>query len=288
VAIAATSCVERIPNAIDSLGGDQLVMESILSPDMAVQAAVSISHDLNSATNISFPETAEIELMGDGLQGSSLRFSYKSSSNRYILRNQEFRPEEGGEYQIRAFVPDTDIDTILSTTRIPSEIKISNASFDNREIQDVNGASDYFFDLTIEVEQPEEVGSYLHIIPTYKTNTSPDFQKFQVSDPETNKTAVNTFYLEEGVFIDMSKLNGNTITISVSTLIPVKAGALIKDIYFETRSTNKDYYKYLQTRAKQNEVEDTGLSSPITDYTNIENGLGVFASYSVSSHSIKF
>jgi len=287
-ALAATSCVERIANPIESVDGDKLVMESILSTDKPVQAAVAISYALGSVDNISFPESAEIELMGDGLQGSSLRFSYNSNSNQYVLRNQDFRPVEGGEYQVRAYVPDSDIDTILSSTMIPSKVNIASASYDNLEVQDANGANDFFFDLTIEIEESDIESRWLHIIPTFKTNTNPDFQKFQIFDPQTNKNAVSTFYLEEGVFVDMTKLNDNKFTIQVSTLIPVKAGTLIKNLFFETRSTTRDYFKYLQTRAKQKNIEDSGVSSPITDFTNIENGLGVFAGYNSTAHSIKF
>lgn len=284
MAIAASSCVERVGSPLTSIDGDELVVHSIISPDEAVQAAVSVSH----LTGISFPESAEIELMGTGLQGSSLRFSYKNSTNRYILRNQQFRPTVGGEYELRAFVPDSDIDTIFSRTVIPAEINIAKAEFSNTEIATVNNAHDYFFDLTIQLEEPEVMPAWLHIIPTYKTNISDDFQKFEIEEPTVEKNAVKQFYLEEGIFVDMTKLSGNEITIRVSTLIPVKPGALIKNIFFETRSTTKDYYQYLQTRAKQTQQEDGGFSAPITNFTNIDNGLGIFAGYSSSTHSIKF
>lgn len=283
----ATSCVDRVDIEVPGTS-DELVMNSLISPDMAVEASVALSHSLNSAQQISFPEEAEIELMGTGLQGSNLRFSYKSSSNKYILRNQQFRPEEGGEYQIRAFVPGSDVDTIFSTTVIPNKVRIADASFANREIQIVNDAHDYFFDLTVEIEESDVLPAWLHIIPTYKTNTSDDKFKFQILDILDNTNAVSTFYLEEGVFVDMTKFTGSEFTLRVSTLIPVKPGALIKNIYFESRSTTKDYYRYHKTRARQLEVSDAAYSSPITDFTNIDNGLGVFAGYSTSTHSIKF
>jgi len=286
--ITAASCVEQIDNPVVSLEGDKLDLESIISPNEPIQAGVRISYALGSKSSISYPESAEIELMGEGLQGSSLRFSYKSSSNRYILRNQDFRPKVGGEYQIRAFVPDTDIDTILSSTIIPAQVNISDVRIENVEVQDVNGTNDFFFDITIEIDESVNTATWLHIKPTYRTNTSDEYQKFQVLDVETNKNAVSALYLEEGVFVDMTKLDGNTFTFPVSTLVPVKSGTLIKNLYFETRSTTKDYYKYHQTRARQINNSDSGLGSPVTDFTNIENGLGVFAGYSSSNYNTKF
>lgn len=285
--IIASSCVDRIEIEVPS-DSDELVMNSLISPDHPIEASVALSHSLNSDQQISFPEEAEIELMGTGLQGSNLRFSYKSSTSKYILRNQQFRPKEGGEYQLRAFVPGSDVDTIFSTTQIPNKIRVADASFSNREIQIVNDAHDYFFDLKIELDEPEVFPAWLHIIPTYKINTSNEKFKFQVLDVLDNTNAVSIFYLEEGVFIDMTKLSGTEFTIRVSTLIPVKPGALIKNLYFESKSTTKDYYLYHKTRARQLEVSDAAYSSPITDFTNINNGLGVFAGYTTSTQSIKF
>lgn len=285
-----SSCVDRIDlkdlNVSES--GDELVLTSLITPDAAVEASVAISHSLYSDSQISYPEQAEIELMGTGLQGSNLRFTYKSSSNRYILRNQQFRPSVGGEYQIRAYVPGSEVDTILATTTIPSKIKIANAVYSNQETEVVNDAYDYFLDLSIEIEESEVLNSWLQIIPTYKTNISDDNQRFEIIDIVDNKNAVNELYLEEGVFVDMTKMSGNTINIRVSTLIPVKPGALIKTLHFETRSVTKDYFQFHKKRALQGEVSDQPFLLPITDFTNVENGLGVFAGYTTSSHKIKF
>lgn len=285
--VVASSCVERVGNySIDDT--DELVVNSLITPDSPIEASIALKHSLNSAQQISFPEEAELELMGTGLQGSNLRFSYKNSTNSYVLRNQEFRPTIGGEYEIRAFVPGSDVDTIFSYTTIPAMVNIEKANFNNVEISTDNNAHDYFFDLTVQLNEENLGASWLHIIPTYNTNVSDENLKFQIIDVLDNNNAVSSFYLEEGVFIDITKFTGSVFTIRVSTLIPVKSGTLIKNINFETRSTTKDYYRYHKTRARQLESSEAAYSSPITDFTNIENGLGVFAGYSVSTHNIKF
>ena len=281
------SCVERIDLDL-AIDDDKMVVNSLVSPDRPIEASIALSHAINTTPQISFPEEAELELMGTGLQGSNLRFSYKSSTNSYVLRNQEFRPEVGGEYEIRAFVPGTDVDTIFSQTTIPERVNVIDADFSNVEISTVNNAHDYFLDLTIKLDESELGASWLHIIPTYRTNTSDENYKFQIVDVMDNQNAVSEFYLEEGVFIDITKFTGSEFTMRVSTLIPVKAGSLIKNIDFETRSTTKDYFQFHRTRARQQEASDAAYSSPITDFTNIQNGLGVFAGYSLSTHSIKF
>jgi len=284
----AASCVERI-GTYESFDDDhELLVESFLNPDSPVEAAISLNDAFNISPELSIPEQAELELMGTGLQGSNLRFSYRGSSNTYVLRNQQFRPVVGGEYQIRAFVPGQDVDTIFAQTSIPEEVNIAEAYYNNVEINPENEAHDYFMDLTIKLNEEELGASWLHIIPTYRTNTSDDNLKFQIVDILNNKNAVSTFYLEEGVFVDITKFSGSEFTIRVSTLIPLKSGTLLKQIQFETRSATKDYYKYLRTRARQIESSEAAYSSPITDFSNIENGLGVFAGYSISTHSIKF
>lgn len=286
--VLATSCVQRVGNFEPIDDTDELLVESFINPDSPIEASIALNHSLSTGLQISFPEEAELELMGTGLQGSNLRFSYKGSSNTYVLRNQEFRPEIGGEYEIRAFVPGSEVDTIYSYTAIPEQVHVDKASFNNVEINPENNSSDFFMDLTIKLKEEDLGASWLHIIPTYKTNTSDEKMKFQIIEVLDNKNAVNTLYLEEGVFVDITKFSGSEFTVRVSTLIPVKSGTLIKQLHFETRSTTKDYFRYHKTRARQLESSEAAYSSPITDFSNIENGLGVFAGYSVSTHSIKF
>lgn len=285
--VASTSCVERLDIPTTDVS-DELVVTSLISPDNPIEANIAVSHPLNSTPQISFPEQAELELMGTGLQGSNLRFSYKESTNSYVLRNQEFRPVVGGDYEIRAFVPGSDVDTIFSTTSIPNLVNVDRASFNNVEINPDNNAHDYFMDLTIKLKEEELGESWLHVIPTYKTNTSDEQFKFQIIEVLDNRNAVSAFYLEEGVFIDITKFEGSEFKVRVSTLIPVKAGTLIKELHFETRATTKDYFSHHKTRARQKESSEAAFSSPITDFSNIQNGLGIFAGYSVSTHSIKF
>lgn len=284
--LAASSCVEKLDGFSEDKR-DEILISSLLSPDNLVEADLALSHVENSAFQTLYPETAEIELMGTGLQGSSLRFTYVDRTKSYILRNNEFRPSVGGNYQMRAFIPGRDVDTIFAETIIPQQINIASSAWDNVEVTPMGTSIFYSFDLEIEIEQPETIPAWLQIIPTYSIEGGLDDGRIRITEVLDNQNAVEDFFLQEGIYVDLSKLDGNTIKVNVTTLEPFSAAEKISFINLETRSLTEEYYRYHRTLHKQAKYGQS-LSTPVTNYTNIENGLGVFAGYSSTKHQLKF
>ena len=96
-------------------------------------------------------------------------------------------------------------------------------------------------------------------------------------DPAVDPAVDPEFY-PDGVLISDAVFDGTTKTISVE----------LDQIYFDTGKTmivilstlSEDFYRYKKTFRAQQVNGDNPFAQPAQIYTNVQNGLGIFAGYS--------
>jgi hypothetical protein len=77
-----------------------------------------------------------------------------------------------------------------------------------------------------------------------------------------------------------------TFSNKVDYLSEIIGGPRVKSEFYnlEIYKLSNDLYKYIKSVNKQQQVGDNPFSEPVFVYTNIKNGLGIFAGYSVVSY----
>jgi len=75
-------------------------------------------------------------------------------------------------------------------------------------------------------------------------------------------------------------LSEGTVKIRVTTITPLLELEAIEEIALETINASEEYYKYNAQISRQLDVENSSFSSPVTTYTNVDGGFGVFAGFS--------
>lgn len=300
IALCTVACVERVDVGLLE-NSSKLVIYSEIDPDQAVIAKISTSAVVNTDQAITFPEDVQVFLTGEGLQNGDLGFIYRKDQGVYIARNSSFRPKIGGQYNIVAYIPDSPLDTVRSSTSIPLQIYIVNQQVSNLEKvkNETTESVDYYFNLSIELSSFPEGARYVQIIPQshiveyayngggeyYETNG--EIQNLQIVNIEHSAKVANKLYHKDGIFVDLNGLSSNTLNIRVSTLNLIdEAHFKIKNINYKVTSLTEEAFKYNRTLSKQLESNASAVSSPITNYSNIENGLGIFAGS--SSHIQEF
>jgi hypothetical protein len=84
-----------------------------------------------------------------------------------------------------------------------------------------------------------------------------------------------------GVYIDYSRVNGDEIQLELVTSRALDdAAELIKILEFEVNTLSEELYLYHINLSRQISGSRADFSAPVKGYTNVENGFGVFGSYS--------
>ncbi len=92
--------------------------------------------------------------------------------------------------------------------------------------------------------------------------------------------ALGVYYGNIPVFTDKSFRNGSkTIFFSVSNKIFSPNPPLILDVYVELQTHTRASYNYIFSANQQANSNGTPFVEPTLNYTNINNGLGIFAAY---------
>jgi len=89
---------------------------------------------------------------------------------------------------------------------------------------------------------------------------------------------------ENGLSFSDATFNGTNIVLNLSTYIysyNTNETKILIDLY----SISEEYYNYLKSKSLYEE-SDPAFSEPVQIFSNIENGLGIFAGASISSDSV--
>ncbi|MCK5823718.1 MAG: DUF4249 domain-containing protein [Bacteroidales bacterium] len=289
-----TSCRKPIDMDLHNIKS-QLVVNSLFSPDSLFK--VNITKDISPLKRIRnydssgncFPDSqnnyidvkATVLLYENNNFIDTLKF-IKNSNYR-----SKFKPSVNNDYKI--VVEAQDYTTVEAHNDIPKKIPITSISKEKKE--DIEG--DYaWYNIYINFKDPVEEKNYylLRGVPQYI-----NFCELSSEDPVISKWDV---YNNKLFVFDDELFNGKNYQLTLKGFVDewrLDYMDSLKYLAFNLHSITKEFYFYAKScnsqAAKGDELFDVfqqGLSEPIPIYTNIENGLGVFAGYSVSSDTVRF
>jgi len=281
---------------------NQVVIVSELSPDKGIDLDLSITAGIFSPEGVTRPKDARIFLSGTDLLSEATAFIYSTNSNRYELRNKDFRPSPGEEYSITINIPGSDFADLTATTRIPKPVSIVRANVIERNvIEGVNGFVDEVFDIEMELGKSFNNSTYLHIVPArvvsqYKIDSNGEVRVTFFAETEVLQVlsildapnAVTELGHREGVFVDYAKLNENMVKLRLSTTSLLDPSIdILENMEVTIFTLSNELYEYHQNLHKQLINNTTSFTSPTSVYSNVENGIGVFGGMSTSNSLIK-
>jgi hypothetical protein len=268
---------------------------SELNPSLQVTALITKSISLNSNMSQADIEKAVILFSGTDLPSRQTSMIYIPQDDNFALRSFDFRPSPGNSYEVIAYIPDSDIDTIRAFTRMPRPVSIRKSELLKMEkIRLANNKVDYKITVGLTLAQPVQRPSYIQIVPfrrksTYRTdingnilitNTN-ELSSMTINGILTANNGVIELEHKPGVYIDYSRVNGDEIQLELVTSRALDDTAeLIKILEFEVNTLSEELYLYHINLSRQISGSRADFSAPVKGYTNVENGFGVFGSYS--------
>lgn len=284
-----TSCVDKIslPETVEPA---KIIVECELSPPFHIKAKLSTTGDLNGNYIPYFPEDAQLRLYSE--IDEEFIFKYNSEKKLYEVTNGKL--VSGRSYSLTGKLVDEEITPIFAATSIPGRIKIDSLEvMSSLEANSDQPNQSKKASTTIKIYLGEKAkSSFFHLTLNYKTARSlvdrieyqPGLMPVNVDKIEVGGAAVHRLYHKEGLFIDASRLEENSITLTTSNS-DLNVDEFIKSIYTDLKVVTESYYKYHINLSKQLKAEGNSIIEPVIDYTNIENGHGFFGSFVASKDS---
>lgn len=296
-----SACREDFIYTVDPQA-EKINFVSELNPSLPVSALLTKSISLTSNMSPADIEKAVILFSGTDLPSRQTSMIYIPQDDNFALRSFDFRPTPGSRYEVIAYVPDSDIDTIRAFTRMPRPISIRKSELLKMEkIRLANNKVEYKITVGLTLAEPPQRPAFVQIIPyrrisTYRTdangqvlitNTN-ELSALNVNRILTANNGITELEQKPGVFIDYSRVNGNEIQLELMTTKALDdASELIKILEFEVNSLSEELYRYHINLSRQISGSKADFSAPLQGYTNVENGFGVFGSYSTIISSLE-
>ena len=272
----------------------KIVVNSLFEAETALSVNLTKSLSILDGANVVYLNDASITLYENNTELETLQYTdFGNYISQSVLRS-------GNTYEI----------SILRNNQIASAV---SSIPDKVEIISIDSSTIRFFDMEylqclIEFEDdPDQDNYFMFSIDHLRYEIieySDDFGivrydtiTFTDSYFESEDIIIDSWiYLENKNFIlfDDSFISGKTYLLNIRINFDINNPYNIdmyldskeSIIYFNLYSVSEAYFKYFKTYSLHKDAQDNPFSEPVQVYSNVENGLGVFAGFSFDSDSI--
>jgi len=272
----------------------QVVISSNFSPSQPFHISLSKNKDVFTNSPVEFISDAEVQILdGQGALLNTLTFKKDVVAPYYGLTN--FRPESNVNYQLSINVPG--FSTILAQDKAPNPVALRSIQVDS---VDFIGADENLYAINIQTSlaDPSKETNYYHLKLYYKAVSGRTDPNGFTGDMQTHLRPISPLVSNEenpSVIFDIDKsgvlftdegFNGQLISLQFDALLDKTIAGEFPKIVGELRTVSNSYYQYHTSLSRQLDNQDRPFAEPITVFSNIENGLGIFAGFSVHRDSV--
>jgi Domain of unknown function (DUF4249) len=298
IVIAGISCEKTVVVNVP-IAPSKLVVNGIVQANNIFTINVSKSEAvLSSNTATSFKvSNAFVQLYENGILKDT--FLYNSVNNNYTVKNGTV-PLVGRTYKLTAAL--SGYTTVDAETSTPSNITIQSISRVPNARTDANGGTQDEVKIKF-VDNGNETNYYLFKVkrPVNFTGSQLEYQSIfciKSNDVDIDRTSnndptdVNSCIDREFLMTDKN-FNGNAKTITLfidSYNLAVFTNPQNQKKYkpiVEINNISKNYYNYRRSIQTYRDNEDNPFSEPVLVYSNVNNGYGIFSSFTIARDTIR-
>jgi len=271
----------------------KIVLNGLINPDSLVEVNISRSMSILEENKFIFLENANVRLFENDIEKGGLQ--YMGSGNYKLL---DFYPSSGSNYRLE--VESSGLKSVSALTGLPDPIPISE--IDTVSVADDWGGSSLRLSFSLNDPPTED----FYAVSLYATHKVFDYETFELLDSLTTYRLYfelltigqggvqdmlieenATIYFNEKVFIADHLFNGKVfdLDLSIGKYFFNEADTIWIDVNVE--HVSKPYYLYAASCNKYERTHGNPFSEPVSVYTNVENGLGIFTGYSTASRQIE-
>ena len=271
----------------------QVVVNGVFAAKQPVQVVLTKSNPLlvNEATQ--YIDNAKVAILGEDNKVLGV-LNYQEDALLPSYQLEQFYPTVETFYQLSIEIPE--YPALSSIDYLPKPVPLKTITVDTILFGVDSPINTIHLSTTF--KDPSEQRNFYHLrlfheIVSGRTQSD----GFQANKEEHLKllpiTAIPnnapraTFDRDEiGILFSDDAIENQLVQLQlVAVLNELEAGQFPK-IIGELRSVSENYYQYHTSLARQEESKDRPFAEPVSVFSNIENGLGIFAGYSVYRDSV--
>lgn len=291
LAFAGTVSCEKIIDINIPEGERKIVVNGLVNPDSLIRINLSRSLSVLETNEFVYLEGANVQVSKDG---SLLGILTEQPNGWYVLPGHY--PEAGSVYGLEVSYPG--LASVSANATLADPVSFS-------EIDTTYQASDFFggsYQLSFDFQDPDGRNYYaLSITATHKVF---DYETLSYLDSLTTYSVYFNFlergdgiqsaFVEDGavtyygskVFFSDDLFSGQImdVDIEIGSYSFFDADTVRLDVSLE--HVSEPFYLYAISSGKYDQTAGNPFSEPVSVYTNIENGLGIFSGYSFFRRSV--
>lgn len=263
----------------------KIVVNGLLNPDSVVKINLSRSLSILENNEFVYLENAQVRLSENG---TDLGLLSNTGSGFYVLSG--YYPNPGSEYYLQVEYPGLQTVTALAELKDPVDF----SEIDTTSTTDEWGGGE--LRISFDFDDPAEENFYsISVTATHKVFdyftfsyldslvTYPVYFSFIEEGEGIQNRLVQegaTTYFGSKAFFSDALFNGKKmdVDISISKYSFFDADTVSLDVSLEHIS--KPYYLYAVSSGNYDRSSGNPFAEPVSVYTNVENGLGIFSGYS--------
>lgn len=267
---------------------EQLVVQSFFNPDsnfrVYLENSISILENSDSIKTI---ENANVEIYKENLLFDTLRHE---GSGMYVTENK--KPLIGENYTLKIHVPG--FSDVSGEDEIPLPVPFELISLDSisTTIDSFYIAADSFYvysytkyNMTFTInDRPNEENYYsLHFLPVISISTT----NTAIINEESNDISEDNIFRGNSCIFSDFLFDGERYQISINFKIASYDNFSNIGLNLDAYSKNLFLFKKSFFQRNDSDWDDSPFTEPSQLHSNIENGLGIFAGFSIYSIEIK-
>ncbi len=279
--ILFNSCTKEVDITLPDIES-KLVVTSLFTADSVLTVHISKSVNISDTSDL-IVENAIAYLYKDGILLELLDYDNNGFyTSKSILEKNE-------NYEIKVASPS--FQQVQSTAQIPEQVELIASDFTQNAGIDEEG--DNFSTVSIQFHDSKSTQDFYEI-QFFEEHLGYEDKKNVYSfggfsyDPIIKAEGDQEYYPDYLLLSD-ELINGKTVNLDINFFDNSSSDRTLK-IYLEFRSVSKDYYLYKKSliRHLANQFPDIwdGTGEPTQLFTNIKNGYGIFAGYTVDADTV--
>lgn len=260
----------------------KLVVNAEIQPDKPIYLFVSTSVGIGSESMPYNPkESSEFfaEVIVDGNYNEVENISYfekeeEDGGDMTWRTRRAFRTEVGQNLELNAsLLINEEIIPVQAKTSIPEAATVSNVQLISQKTQ----SGKYAYRLRLDIDNKQELfNGYYHLL------IKNDNKYLNINNFQSGANAVEKPYHHYGVLVNESRMLDRTLNFQL------ESDTELKSIDVELRTCTSAYFDYHVSLSRSFASQNSPYNEPTLNYTNIDNGLGVFAAYSTDYQTFEF
>ena len=284
---------------------NKIVINSIVNPDSLFFAEITQTFSPYANINIKDLTDAQVSVYENGNFVDYLTY-HKVPGDIIGKFIGNFKPEIGKTYKIAVNSPE--LGNAYSETVIPGKVNLGNA----KAVEIIWGEDNLTstrFNFSFELSDPDTANYYFMTIefPVYKIDTitlDTAFVDYQYCEIETGDLSLAQLYLRNGWIFQDKSFNGTVHQISgtattyrhpFSDLTNNIPSEIREKMYFVDFSAmyirlyhlSYNLYQYYSSDAERLMSKNDLYSEPLSVFSNVENGYGIFGGENISLLKVK-